>query len=130
MKKINVVAAIIVNMNQVLCVQRRHNKYEYISEKYEFPGGKVEDDETEKEALIREIQEELSLTIEVGEKFIIVDHDYPDFSISMHTYHCVSETRDIILNEHIDYKWLAISDMKVLDWAAADIPIVNKLRGQ
>ena len=48
----------------------------------------------------------------------------------MHTYHCVSETRDIILNEHIDYKWLAISDLKVLDWAAADIPIVNKLRGQ
>ena len=90
----------------------------------------IMDDETEKEALIREIQEELSLTIEVGEKFIIVDHDYPDFSISMHTYHCVSETRDIILTEHIDYKWLAISDLKVLDWAAADIPIVNKLRGQ
>ena len=129
-KHIEVVAAIIIANDKFLCVQRGPNKFEYIAYKYEFPGGKVEDYETEKEALIREIQEELSLTIEVGEKFIIVDHDYPDFSISMHTYHCVSETRDIILNEHIDYKWLAISDLKVLEWAAADIPIVNKLRGQ
>ena len=68
MKKIDVVAAIIVNVNQVLCVQRAKSKYEYISEKYEFPGGKVEDAETEREALLREIREELSLAIEVGEK--------------------------------------------------------------
>jgi 8-oxo-dGTP diphosphatase len=127
MKKIDVVAAIIVNANQVLCVQRAHSKYEYISEKYEFPGGKVEDAETEREALLREIYEELSLTIEVGEKYITVDHDYPDFSISMHTYLCRCESRDITLHEHIDYKWLDISDLKQLDWAAADVPIVDKL---
>ncbi len=130
MKKIIVVAAIIVNLKQVLCVQRAHNKYDYISNKYEFPGGKVEAAETEKEALIREVHEELSLTIEVGAKFITVDHDYPDFSISLHTYLCECESRDIILHEHIDFKWLDITDLKQLDWAAADAPIIDKLMEQ
>jgi 8-oxo-dGTP diphosphatase len=127
MKKIIVVAAVIVNDNQILCVQRSHSKYAYISEKYEFPGGKVENAETEREALIREILEELSLTIEVGEKFITVDHDYPDFSITMHTYLCECESRDITLHEHIDFRWLDISGLKELDWAAADVPIVDRL---
>ena len=130
MKKIEVVAAIIINSKQVLCVRRPHSKHEYISEMYEFPGGKVEDAETEREALTREIHEELSLSVEVGEKYMTVDHDYPDFSISMHAYFCVCESRDITLHEHIDYKWLDIGDMKQLEWAAADFPIVDKLMGQ
>ena len=127
MKKINVVAAVIVNANQVLCVQRAFSKYEYISQKYEFPGGKVEVSETEREALEREINEELSLAIEVGEKYMTVDYDYPDFSISMHAYLCVCDSRDLTLHEHIDYRWLDIRDLKQLDWAAADVPIVDKL---
>ncbi|MBF0445022.1 MAG: (deoxy)nucleoside triphosphate pyrophosphohydrolase [Magnetococcales bacterium] len=127
MKKIDVVAAVIINDNQVLCVQRAFSKYEYISNKYEFPGGKVEANESEKDALKREVQEELSLNIKVGAKFITVNHDYPDFSISLHTYLCECKNRDIILHEHIDFKWLDIKNLKKLDWAQADYPIIDKL---
>jgi 8-oxo-dGTP diphosphatase len=129
MKNIIVVAAVIINDSQILCVQRGHSKYEYISKKYEFPGGKVEVAETEIEALKREVQEELSLNIKVGEKLITVDHDYPDFSISLHTYLCECSSREIILHEHTDFKWLDVIDLKKLDWAEADIPIIDKLMG-
>ena len=62
MKQIEVVAAIIIKDNRILCTQRSKHKYSYISEKFEFPGGKIEEGETEVEALIREIQEELFQT--------------------------------------------------------------------
>ncbi len=127
MKKIEVVAAIISNNDQILCVQRPQNKYSYISNKYEFPGGKIETDESSIEALKREILEELSLDIEVNDKFLTVEHSYPDFFIRMHGYLCDCKNRDLVLHEHIDYKWLDIADLKYLDWAAADVPIVEKL---
>lgn len=127
MKKISVVAAIVKDGETYLCTQRGESKYSYVSEKYEFPGGKVEIGETEKEALKREIQEELNMSLNVGEKLIVVNHEYPDFSIEMHCYLCTSDSRDIVLNEHINYKWLSIEDLHLLDWAAADLPIVEKL---
>ena len=127
MKHIEVVAAVIEHENQYLCVQRNANKYDYISYKYEFPGGKVEINETNEEALIREIQEELNLEIQIQKHIITVEHTYPDFKISMHTYLCNSHNRILTLNEHIDHKWLEKSDLPSLDWAAADVPIVDYL---
>jgi len=129
MKQIMVVAAVIQHDSQILCVQRNQNKYDYISEKYEFPGGKVENGETEVEALQREIREELSMEINVSDKLMVVDHVYPDFSLLMHTYMCSCDSRDIVLHEHIDLQWLDRSELSKLDWAAADIPIVEKLTG-
>ena len=129
MKHITVVAAVIEHNNQILCVQRNQNKHAYISEKYEFPGGKVEDGETEVEALQREIREELSMDIEVTTKLMAVNHVYPDFSLLMHAYMCTCVNRDLVLHEHIDLQWLDRSEMAGLDWAAADIPIVEKLIG-
>lgn len=127
MKHIEVVAAVIENENQYLCVQRNANKYDYISYKYEFPGGKVEINETNEEALIREIQEELNLEIQIQKHIITVEHTYPDFKISMHTYLCQTQNRILTLNEHIDHKWLEKSDLHSLDWAGADVPIVDYL---
>lgn len=127
MKTIEVVAAIIFDGSHILCVQRAQSKYPYISLKYEFPGGKTEEGETQEEALLREIHEELSMRIDVGEKFMTVDHNYPDFSIVMHSYICHVTSRDLILHEHVDAVWLDVAEMKELDWAAADIPIVEKL---
>ena len=127
MKTIEVVAAIIRNQDQILCVQRPEHKYHYISKKFEFPGGKVEPDESSEEALRREIQEELALDIEVNERLLTVNHEYPDFTIKMHGYLCECEDRELVLNEHIDHKWLDASNLSDLDWAAADIPIVEKL---
>ncbi|RYY54707.1 MAG: (deoxy)nucleoside triphosphate pyrophosphohydrolase [Chitinophagaceae bacterium] len=127
MKIVNVVAAVIQYRDLFLCVQRGESKFEYISRKYEFPGGKIEADESEESALLREIKEELNKSIVVGPKLITVDHDYPDFEILMHTYLCFADDQDLQLSEHIDFKWLPINRMQDLDWAAADIPILNKL---
>ena len=127
MKHIEVVAAVILNKNQYLCVQRNSSKYDYISYKYEFPGGKVEENETNEEALLREIKEELNLEIQIEKHIITVKHTYPDFKISMNTFLCNSKTREITLNEHVNQKWLAKEDLPNLDWAEADLPIVNYL---
>lgn len=127
MKKIEVVAAVISYNNKILCVQRGDNKYNYIAFKYEFPGGKVEEGETNEEAIKREILEELNLKISIDSKYLTVNHDYPDFTLIMHSYLCSCIAPELQLSEHIDYKWLDISELKPLDWAAADIPIVDKL---
>lgn len=129
MKKISVVAAVIKSDEKVLCVQRAVSKYDYISLKYEFPGGKVEVGETPEQAIIREIQEELNMNIEVDSHLITVEYDYPDFSISLNTFLCHSNNeKHLKLLEHVDYQWLSIDELTTLDWAAADLPIVNELQ--
>lgn len=127
MKLIEVVAAVIQHENKILCVQRGYSKYEYISQKYEFPGGKVESGETNENAIIREIKEELDLDIRRPQFYLTVKHEYPDFAIIMHAFLCSSDSKKITLHEHIDAQWLSISELTSLDWAQADIPIVNKL---
>ena len=127
MKRIEVVAGIIYCKNQILCVQRPQNKLHYISEKFEFPGGKIEEGETQKEALHREILEELNISTKIKSLFMTVVHEYPDFELTMHTFICEVEKKELTLVEHIDQKWLTTEELKTLDWAAADIPIVNKL---
>ena len=59
---------------------------------------------------------------------LTVEHQYPDFHLTMHSFICETKNIDVVLTEHIDYKWLEISDMDQLDWAAADIPTVNELK--
>ena len=126
-KHYTVSAAIIVENKKILCVQRNKGKYDYISYKYEFPGGKLEVGENEEDALKREISEELNLEIDVAEKFLVVTHEYLDFDLTMHSYLCKANTEKLVLKEHIDAKWLFKNELIELDWAAADLPIVSKL---
>jgi 8-oxo-dGTP diphosphatase len=127
MKSIEVVAAIIYYKDKILCVQRGENKYPYISNKFEFPGGKLENGETKTEAIKREISEELNMDINIQEEFLTVKHEYPDFKITMHSFKCKCESQELKLTEHISMEWLSINELRKLDWAEADIPIVNKL---
>lgn len=127
MKKIEVVAAIIYFENKILCVQRPYNKFAYISEKFEFPGGKIESGETKQEALSRELREELKIAVAIKSFYLTVVHDYPDFELTMHSFKCEAETNEFTLVEHIAYRLLAVEDLTRLEWAAADIPIVEKL---
>ncbi len=127
MKCVEVVAAVIIHDDKILCVQRGVNKYDYISMKYEFPGGKLEKGETKIDCIKREILEELNMKIEVKYDFLTVKHEYPDFMIEMHSFICNVRTNELVLTEHIDFKWLDKKDLNKLDWAEADIPIVNKL---
>lgn len=127
MKKVEVVAGIIMYGENILCVQRPENNLEYISKKFEFPGGKIEDGESKKEALKRELIEELNITPKIQNLYLTVVHEYPDFELTMHSFICIIHSTDITLNEHISMEWLKIEELNILDWAAADVPIVDKL---
>jgi 8-oxo-dGTP diphosphatase len=127
MKKIEVVAGIIFFQDQILCVQRPTHKFSYISEKFEFPGGKIENDETHTEALKRELLEELNISAKIKSLYHTVVHEYPDFELTMHSFICEVESKELTLHEHINLEWLTIQELEKLDWAAADLPIVNKL---
>lgn len=127
MKQIEVVAAILLRDGRILCVQRGANKFAYISHKYEFPGGKIEPGESREEAVKRELREELKMKIDVKEAFMTVTHQYPDFHLTMHTFLCTSTTPEVTLTEHINYHWLTKNELRRLDWAEADLPIIEKL---
>ena len=83
MKKVFVVAGVIINGKKILCAQRSKNNLNYISKKFEFPGGKIEKFETDEQCLKREILEELSLEIEINDFYMLVNHIYPDFKLNM-----------------------------------------------
>ena len=130
---IHVVAAAIEHDGRYLCTRRGLTRYPYTSHKWELPGGKPEPGESEAEALRREIREELALDIEPLDAILTVRHDYPDFSIIMTAYRCRcigdGEPRPV-LREHSDALWLLPSRLLELDWAAADIPIVEVIVGE
>jgi 8-oxo-dGTP diphosphatase len=128
MKRIEVAAAVIQHQNKILAVQRGPAKFAYISEKWEFPGGKMEAGETEQETIIREIKEELDMDISVNSKLVTVEHSYPDFHLTMHTYMCETNQSEPKLTEHLAYQWLEKSELTKLDWAGADVPIVEIIK--
>jgi len=128
MKKVEVVAAIILNKGQIFCAERPKHRLAYISNKFEFPGGKIEEGETQQEALARELLEELCIKVDVDDHFITVNHQYPDFALTMHAYIVKVASREVTLNEHVSLKWLNPENLFEVDWAAADIPIANKLK--
>lgn len=126
MKKIEVVAAIIINNDKIFCAQRPNKGP--IGLKWEFPGGKIEKYETHSEALVREIKEELHADIQVNDYVMTVEYPYETFHLTMHAYLCTLLNDDIQLKEHIANCWLTVDELCRLDWAAADIPIVEKLK--
>jgi len=126
MKYIEVVAAVFVDQDSKIYCARRRNDGE-LALKWEFPGGKIEAGETHKEALAREIKEELSADVEVGEFITTVKHQYSGFHITMHAYYSKVISGELILSEHTGFEWLDKEDLLNLEWAAADIPIVNIL---
>ena len=125
MKTIEVSAAVIVNNNKIFCAQRRNDGP--LAMKWEFPGGKLESGESGSVALKRELMEELNLDIDIGDFIMTVHHQYPTFRIIMHSYFINYDSFDIKLTEHLDSKWLTKDELTSVDWAEADIPIVNKV---
>lgn len=130
MKHYEVVAAVIKYKDKILCMQRGKAKFDYTSYKFEFPGGKVEVGEENHNALARELKEEMDInvTINKGDYLLTIEHEYPDFAITMHTYLCKVEKPDFVMKEHISFKWLTVNELNTLDWAEADKPIVEFLK--
>lgn len=130
MKKIKVVAAVVGQEGKYLCVQRKRSHQAYNSERWEFPGGKVEENESDHEALLREIGEEMDWNIYVGRKLGTVVHTYPDFIIELSAYLCKGGDGPFTLLEHLDAKWLTPDELPSLNWADADKQIVELLQRQ
>ena len=125
MSPIMVVAAIIKKDNFFLIVQRNKNKH--LGLKWEFPGGKVQNNETHKEALTREIKEELNIKIDVHEK--IGEEKYKDHKIDivLHYFLCTHKSGSIELNEHENFYWVKKNDFNKYDFAEGDGNILSLL---
>lgn len=130
MKHYEVVAAVIEYDGKILCMQRNEGKFDYVSYKFEFPGGKVEEGEENHTALERELREEMDMNVSISEDdyLMTVKHTYPDFAITMHAYLCKVDKPDFVRKEHISHQWLPVNEMGKLDWAEADKPILEFLK--
>ena len=117
MKSIKVVAAVIRDGDKVFATERGYGEFKYM---WEFPGGKVERGEDEREALRREIREELSAEIAVDKYITRVECDYPSFHISISFYFCHVVSGSLILLEHENALWLDLDNLSSLSWLEAD----------
>lgn len=130
MKTIRVVAAIIkaVNDNGEPIVFATQRGYGDLKGGWEFPGGKIEEGETPREALKREIMEELETEITVGELIDTIEYDYPTFHLSMDCFWAEIVSGDLVLIEHKAAKWLKKDELDSVDWLPADITLIDKIR--
>ena len=124
MKIINVVAAIIIKDGQVLATQRGYGEFQGW---WEFPGGKIESGEGLKDALVREIREELEAEISVGELLQTIEWDYPNFHLIMHCFVCSLISESLHLNEHEAAAWLTKETLHSVKWLPADEGILRKI---
>ena len=136
MKTVKVVAAMIFAKRQnpetkaeekaVFATQRGYGENK---DGWEFPGGKVEEGETPREALKREIREELDTLIEVGDLIGTIEYDYPEFHLSMDCFECEIVKGELKLMEHEAAKWLGKDEMESVKWLPADLEVTDKFRG-
>ena len=127
MKHIEVVAAIIQKDDHIFATQRGYGEWQ---DWWEFPGGKMEVGETPEEALKREIREELSAEINVGELLTTVEYDYPAFHLTMHCFLCSLVGEALHLNEHEAARWLTKDELDSVKWLPADEIVIRGLRGE
>ncbi|RLJ78317.1 8-oxo-dGTP diphosphatase [Salisediminibacterium halotolerans] len=124
----NVVGAVIVEEDQILCAQRGNTKS--LPYKWEFPGGKIEKDETPVDALIREIQEEMLCHIKVHEHIADATYEYDFAIVHLTTYACSIKEGFPQSTEHTQLVWRSIDQLDELDWAAADLPTIDALKSK
>lgn len=125
MKTIKVVAAVIRKDNLIFATQRGYGEFK---DKWEFPGGKIEENETKEEALAREIKEELNASINIDSFIKQIEYDYPSFHLVMDVYFCHLNNPHIELIEAENAKWLKIEEIYDLDWLPADLELLQYIK--
>ncbi len=116
--------AIVIKDGKVLATQRSEEMN--LPLKWEFPGGKIDANESGQECVLREIKEELNIDIEILKKLTNQPFDYLELKINLIPFIAKYLSGEITLTEHKDYKWLTKAELKFLDWAPADIPVLNE----
>lgn len=125
-KDIHVVGAIIEKDGKILCAQRSLQKS--LPGLWEFPGGKIEKHETPRQALARELEEELHIQVDIAEEaFNFAVHEYDFGIVHFTTFICKNLQGEIELTEHEAIKWLPIDQLETLEWPPVDQPAVKKL---
>ncbi len=125
MDKFNVVAAIIIKDNRFFIAQRNRNKHMGLS--WEFPGGKVEQDESFEKALKREIKEELNIEINIKKKLGEENYQDDKINVNLHYFICSHASGEIYLNEHEDSAWVTKNEFKNYNFAEGDSDIIKLL---
>ena len=125
-KIVEVVAALIWDNDKFMICQRPANKARGML--WEFVGGKVEPGEAKEQALIRECQEELAITISVGEEFIEVVHEYPDITIRLTLFNAKIAEGVPQKLEHNDIRWITVDEIPKYEFCPADTKILKKLQ--
>ena len=127
MKTVRVVAAVIRDNDRILATARGYGEYKGW---WEFSGGKIEEGESPKQALVREIREELGVKIEVHDLIDIIDYDYETFHLHMNCYWATVVRGELQLLEHEAAKWLDASNIESVDWLPADLAILPKIAAE
>lgn len=123
-KVVRVVAAVIKKGNKIYATERGYGEFKG---GWEFPGGKIEENETSEEALIREIKEELETVIKVNDLIDTIEYDYPNFHLSMDCYWCEIVSGNLVLVEAKEAKWLTKEELYSVDWLPADLGLIDKI---
>lgn len=126
-KTIRVVAAIIIDNSKYFVTQRGYGEWKGY---WEFPGGKIEVNETPEDALKREIREELETEINVGDKVCTIEYDYPKFHLSMDCFYAKVSSGRLVLKEHEAAKWLSKSEFDNVEWLQADKMIIEIIKNE
>lgn len=126
-KIVKVVAAVIREGDKIFATQRGYGE---LKGGWEFPGGKVEENETPQEALVREIKEELEVEIKVENLIDTIEYDYPTFHLSMDCFWAQITSGDVVLKEHDAAKWLTKETLDSVEWLPADITLIEMIYKQ
>ncbi|MFO0792780.1 MAG: (deoxy)nucleoside triphosphate pyrophosphohydrolase [Candidatus Brocadiaceae bacterium] len=126
MRHFQVTCAIIEKEGKVLSTQR--SKSMSLPLKWEFPGGKINNGESLIGCLKRELQEELGIEAAIGHPLPVVTHRYQTFLVTLHPFICRIVYGEITLHEHVALAWLTPQELHTLDWAEADVPVIQLYR--
>lgn len=126
MKKVNVAVAVIINSNSEILIAKRH-QHLHQGGKWEFPGGKIEADESVETAIVRELKEEVALDVHSVLPMMVLDFDYGDKQVTLHICKVVNFSGQALGAEQQEIRWIAVSDLNNYQFPEANQPIIDSL---